>query len=168
MKYREYLSLTKKHPKYYTGRWEYLFLIQGLVDFVNPLTVLELGPAFYPLIRESDTMDIRARGSFTPTFLWDATKVPWPIKDKRYDLFLASQVWEHLDNKQSLAFLEAKRIARNIILSFPYKWQVEDSIHRNIDEKKIVEWTNGEIPRFISQPIGHSNRQRIIYWFSIK
>jgi hypothetical protein len=36
-------------------------------------------------------------------FTFDATTKPWPINDKQYDLFIALQVWEHLDNKQSRA-----------------------------------------------------------------
>lgn len=52
----------------------------------------------------------------------NATEKPWPIANKQYDLFIALQVWERLDNKQSRAFREVMRVSRAAILSFPYLW----------------------------------------------
>ena len=79
-------------------------------------------------------------------YLHDATKIPWPIIDKEYDMFIALQVWEHLLGKQKEAFREVMRISRMAILSFPYMWDCpKDNAnypeHHMIDEKIIADWT---------------------------
>jgi hypothetical protein len=86
-------------------------------------------------------------------FIHNATDVPWDfIRDKQYDLFLALQVFEHLKrDKVRGVFAEARRIARNIIISLPYKWNVPSNMlmypsHHMIDENTVVEWTDGELP----------------------
>ena len=43
-------------------------------------------------------------------------------------------------------FDEIKRISKNAILSFPYKWNVPGNIHHNIDENIIKKWTNNFKP----------------------
>jgi hypothetical protein len=84
----------------------------------------------------------------------NATEKPWPIRDKSYDVFIALQVWEHLDNKQSRAFREVMRIARSAILSFPYNWNCpEDNAnypeHHLIDQELIGDWTLNIQPKQI-------------------
>jgi SAM-dependent methyltransferase len=49
----------------------------------------------------------------------DVTRKPWPFKDCEYDLVVALNVFEHLDNKQSRAFREVMRITRHAILTVP-------------------------------------------------
>ena len=84
-----------------------------------PKSALELGPDNFPIVRQSDSMD---KNGWLPrlTYHHDATKFPWPIKDSKYGLFIALQVWEHLQDKQKEAFREVMRIPRRAILSFPY------------------------------------------------
>ena len=99
------------------------------------------------LVKNSDTIDISKTWEGTPikdvnypTFLYDVFKKGWPIKDKYYDLTIATQVWEHLDDPCT-AFAELKRVSKFAILTFPYLWNGSDKIHRNITKEKIDNWT---------------------------
>lgn len=78
-------------------------------------------------------------------YLHDATVIPWPIADKEYDLFIALQVWEHLEGKQYEAFREVMRISKMAILTFPYLWGCPKDdpnypSHYMINENIIAEW----------------------------
>jgi hypothetical protein len=80
--------------------------------------------------------------NFVPTYLYDARKTPWPFKDKQYDLFIALRVFQHLFPKQKEAFLEAKRIAKNIIIVVPETYRD----NRGIPTEKFIEWNNNKKP----------------------
>ena len=104
----------------------------------------------------------------------DATINPWPIENKKYDLFLALQVWEHLDNKQTRSFKEVIRISKSAILTFPYLWEGGDhkpshNAHRNIDKDLINDWTLNVKPEIIIEiprtGDGFSKGPRLIYFF---
>ena len=101
--------------------------------------------------------------SFFPqdlTYLWDARNTPWPIEDKKYDLFIALQVWEHLGDKQGDAFREVMRISRMAILSFPLGWNCPGDCHHNITKEKISEWTLNMKPDEIRKADG-----KLAYFF---
>jgi hypothetical protein len=165
--YQEFTEVEKKDA-YFKGRWRYLSIVVDLVQKIQPESVLELGPYRLPLVKGEDTMDI-VKVLENLTYLHDATKIPWPIADKEYDLFISCEVWEHLGDKQKEAFQEAMRISRRAIFSFPYKWEypkeskdLEALQHRNIDEAKIAEWTLHRKPTKIS----FSNDKRyVVYYF---
>lgn len=157
--YAEFEKFAQKH-KYYIGRWEYFEKVIDIVKRESPKTALEIGPYLLPIIKNADTMDIKA---YYPnlTFLHDATDVPWPIKDGQYDICIALQVWEHFVDKHQDAFKEVMRVSKKAILSFPYKWYSPlDPIHHNIDDKKIAEWTLNVRPEEVIK-LG----SRIIYFF---
>jgi len=125
---------------YYEGRKAYMTLAQKLALTFSPENALEIGPgpSGLPILRGSDTMDLRG----DPTYRHDAGLVPWPVADKSYDVVIALQVWEHLCGKQRAAFSEVKRVAcRGAVLSFPYMWGAGSDIHREIGFRQIVEWT---------------------------
>lgn len=131
------------HDPYYAGRWPY-FEKAGRVVMALRLfgPVLEIGPYRFPLVIGSDTMDIR--DIYKPTFQWNAGCPTWPVKDKTYDLLIGLQVWEHLGENQHVAFSEACRVSKWILLSFPFKWNCpKDKIHHGIGPEKISSWTNG-------------------------
>ncbi len=144
---------------YYEGRWDYLKEAIGIIQRERPRHVLELGPGGLPLVKGSDTMD---RGWFFPTLTYrhDATVCPWPVGDKQYDLFVALQVWEHLDGRQREAFSEVMRVARAAVLSFPYKWSRSGDFHDGIDESVIAEWTLHTEPVEVRRVA-----RRIMYFF---
>jgi hypothetical protein len=112
--------------KYYEGRWAYFS------EVIN-------------IIQENDAWG-RPQKYVTKEYEHNATVVPWPIKDKEYDLFIALQVWEHLEGKQKDAFKEVMRTSKMAILSFPYMWDCpKDNAnypeHHMINEEIISEWT---------------------------
>jgi hypothetical protein len=167
--------------RYYEGRWEYFKEVIELIKSEKIESALEIGPAQETIIKGCDIMlkpgeDMwgRPKTKAPNEYLHDATEKPWPIKDKQYDLLIALQVWEHLDNKQSRAFREVMRVAKTAIFSFPYMWDCpKDSrnypAHHMIDEELIGDWTLNikpekiiKIPR-TGQEI--SKGPRIIYFW---
>jgi len=135
----------EKHDPYYEGRWKYFKKVIGIINRESFKCVLELGPYKQPIVHGSDIMDIRA--DFTNlTYEHDATNIPWPIEDKKYDLFIALQVWEHLENKKQDAFNEVMRISKMAILSFPLNWNCPGDCHHGITKKDIAEWTLNTVP----------------------
>ncbi|MEN8904828.1 MAG: hypothetical protein ABF289_02600 [Clostridiales bacterium] len=180
--------LKSESGHYYIGRWEYFKeVLKILENYKNEIKmVLELGPSLMPIVKNSDLVINPREDQFgTPTELnvkkysFDATTKPWPIKNKQYDMFIALQVWEHLDNKQSRVFREVIRISKMAILSFPYKWndQGDEKLlekpgyraHFDIDKELISDWTLGikpkkiiEIPRTGTKI---SKGPRIIYFW---
>jgi hypothetical protein len=139
--------------RYYAGRWEYFKEVLGIIRDQKPKSVIELGPGLLPIVKNSDVIMNPEQDSFGKpdktggkVFTFDATSKPWPINDKQYDLFIALQVWEHLDNKQSRAFREVMRISKMAVLSFPYDWEGGEEkpshrAHRSIDRELIEDWT---------------------------
>ena len=165
--YQDFLEAEKRDP-YFKTRWTYYKIVVDLVQKIRPESVLELGPYRLPLVKGEDTMDIE-KVLEDLTYLHDATIVPWPIADKKYDLFISCEVWEHLGDRQKEAFKEAKRVSRRAIFSFPYKWVYAKGSkspwagsHGNIDEAKIAEWTLHNKPRNI---IFSDDKKFIIYYF---
>ena len=156
--FEDFTALSRPREEYYAGRWVYMREVIKLVEEINPQSVLELGPALFTVVKNSDIMrrpELDMWGAPTNAsslkYLHDATKTPWPVS-KKYDLFIALQVFEHLTDCQAQAFREVKRIARYAILSLPYKWDCpRDNAnypeHHMIDENTILQWTNGEAPQ---------------------
>ena len=154
----DFTALSRPRQEYYAGRWAYFREVIKLVEQIDPRSVLELGPALFTIVKNADIMrkpDIDIWGvpeNIQATeYLHDATKTPWPVS-RKYDLFIALQVFEHLTGAQAQAFQEVKRVARHAILSLPYKWDCPaDNAnypeHHMIDESTILEWTNGEAPQ---------------------
>lgn len=175
------MMLGGSHAEYYIGRWEYYKKVIDLIRRLEVSNVLELGPGFLPIVPSSDVMLSpeddkygRPDGVEGRVIIQDATIKSWPIPDKHYDLFIALQVWEHLDNKQQRAFREVRRISKRAILSFPYRWSGGDQsslhrAHRDIDKELIGDWTLNttpveivEIPR--TGPEFSKGERLIYYW----
>ncbi|MBR9706639.1 hypothetical protein GOV14_06405 [Candidatus Pacearchaeota archaeon] len=143
--HEEYLRLGES-DEYYRGRWKYFKEVIEVIKKIEPSNVLELGPYRAPFVSGSDIMDCdnHLKGIKYPQ---DAGIVPWPIQDKQYDLFIALQVWEHLDGRQKQAFREVMRISKYAILSFPYKWtKSKYKNHNKINNAIIKDWTLGVKP----------------------
>ena len=126
--------------------------------------MLEIGTAYIPLFPISDRLDYKA--DFRPTYLHDATVVPWPIADQSYDLVVALQVWEHLGNRQREAFAELPRIAKYALLSLPYRWRRRSNpSHSGIDDQVVRCWAGGREPVETVQVSIISQHRRKIYLF---
>jgi hypothetical protein len=109
---------------------------------------LELGPYKTPLIKNGDIMDLKNYSDEYPIevgdfFQHDASIVPYPFKDKEYDLIIACQVLEHLKKNQKEVIKEFNRISKRVIITLPYKWFTPCDVHHMIDEKVIDYWADG-------------------------
>lgn len=159
----DFMTARARWP-YLKRRWNYYREAISIAKRLAPCRVLEIGTAYIPLFPVSDRLDYKA--DFRPTYLHDATVVPWPIADRAYDLVVALQVWEHLGNRQCQAFTELPRVARYALLSLPYRWRSRTNpSHSGIDDEVVLRWAGGrepvetiEVPRF-------GRRRRKIYLF---
>lgn len=150
----------KKQDSYYNERrWKYLREVIRIVKRERPRSILELGPYKAPVVQGSDMMD-RDVYFDNLTVQHDATQIPWPQEDKQYDMFIALQVWEHLEGKQQDAFKEVMRVSRQAILSFPYNWDCPGDCHHGITRDTIHEWTLGIEP----EEIIDVHRRIVYYW----
>lgn len=133
-------------------RWKYSEIVVNELKKINPKTAIEMGTNKMSLMSFSDSIALEIE-TVDPdnlnnrNYIFDATKTPWDIPDKEYDVFVALQVLEHLGPNQPLVFEEIKRISKYCIISLPYKWDCpEDVEHHMIDDDKIKEWTLGYTP----------------------
>ena len=157
---KQELEEASKLDSYYDGRWPYFEKVIEIVEREKPRYVLELGPYKMPIVKDSDIMDMKQNVE-NLTYLHDATQTPWPIEDKKYDMFIALQVWEHLEGKEREAFEQVMRVSKSAILSFPYMWNCpQEPSHHMIDARKIAEWTLNVSPKEVIE-VGI----RIIYFF---
>ena len=138
--------------QYYAGRWSFMSAAAAFVEpvLIDTMRVLELGPYYLPIVIGADTMDMRKEPK--PTIRHDARITPWPIEDGAYDLFIAFQVFEHLRPHVAIAFAEAFRIARHVIVSFPLEWPTS-CVHGGITRERIARWA-GRVPE-VAQVANH-------------
>jgi hypothetical protein len=160
----EFKKFEEQDP-YYKGRWPYFKKVNSIIKKLSISNALELGPYKRPIIHNSDVMD-RDDNYFNLTYHHDASQSPWPIEDSKYDLFIALQVWEHLDGSQKEAFKEVMRISKMAILSFPLNWNCPGDCHHGITEKQIAEWTLHVKP--VKKIKIKGGQARIIYLFKFK
>jgi hypothetical protein len=159
----DFISARARTP-YLKRRWNYYREAISIAKRLAPRRVLEIGTAYIPLFPVSDRLDYKA--DFHPTFLHDATVVPWPIADQAYDLVVALQVWEHLGNRQREAFSELPRVARYALLSLPYRWRSRTNIsHSGIDDQVVLRWSDGRKPVETIELPHFGRRRRKIYLF---
>lgn len=171
---KEFARLKAGDSKYYKNRWPYLSMAAKLAAALKPETALELGPYMIPVLVGSDVMDVRDNVPASQNRVklkWDATKTPWPVEDKAYDVFVALQVWEHLGDAQAEAFKEVRRIAKTAVLSFPFRWKLKDTsnCHHMVDSNTIKRWTLGTEPTkrvIIDEP--DPRYRRAIYVFDFR
>jgi hypothetical protein len=150
---------------YWNNRWEYIGEVVDIVKSNNYKDILEIGANCLPVVSDCHTMEINPNNN--PTYFHDATQ-PFPIEDKKYDLVIALQVWEHLyqnskedSPRQKEAFEEVMRVSKEAILSFPYLWDCpNDFMHHNVTKELIKEWTCGVKP--IKEIIVGDTYKRII------
>lgn len=122
-------------------RWEYLSQAAEQLKKIPNERVLEIGVYKMPVTTHSDVMDLTNCDIAKTMYKQDATKTPWKIQDKAYDVVIANQVMEHLEGKQRQTWGEIARVADYAIVSIPYMWncpQVPD--HHQIGEEHIKEW----------------------------
>lgn len=138
-------------------RWDYhqkaIDIIKGLNIF-SPENILEMGTMGAQLVKGSHTLDYMEKWDFigkSPTYIHDARTFPWPVADKNYELFIALRVFQHLAPVQKEAFLEAKRIAKRLILAVPVKYstQLKRVQSAGITQEQFVDWNDGVKPNLV-------------------
>lgn len=168
----EFDELASDFP-YYSGRWDYMSVaLAQAADLIRRYdldSALELGAPVRPIIVGADVMDYLARPELDPRVsitIHDATVTPWPVADRGYDLFVALQVFEHLGDRQSEAFLEVRRIARHAILSLPIDWVMDNptNLHHQISNERALSWFAPIVPTRVLEGTG-GKRKRLIYVF---
>jgi len=127
----EYLEITKKYEgghwtsETVDSRWDYHYRTIELIKSLNvrnPNEVLEMGTMGVSCVNGSDTIDYSERWDFPgkkPNYIHDARSLPWPVKDKQYEIFVALRVYQHLTPYQKECTLEAARIAKKVIIIVP-------------------------------------------------
>jgi SAM-dependent methyltransferase len=152
-------------------RWEYIKHVIKELKKHNPENLLEIGSMYIPLSNKSFILSLNREELVNDKgILYNLNHTPYPFKDNYFDFSIGLQVWEHLENQQE-AFKELYRISKNIILSFPYKWQKNDpsNIHHNITDEIICDWTCGIKPSktklLTPDDTKLKNQIKIYYWF---
>lgn len=135
----EFDAIAKKCKYYAPNRFIYMNAICDILRQLEYDSILEVGAYRLRLDADSVVMDIK---SFLPaTVVHSADDVPFPFADKMFDVVVASQIIEHLQNKPQF-FNEAERICNHLIISLPYRWKAGSESHRDIDENVIQAWSN--------------------------
>lgn len=168
----EFFAMAAAEP-YYRGRWRYtavaLAEAASLIVRHDITTALEVGAPVKPILTGAHVMDRRHRAALDPSVevtIHDATVVPWPFEDKRFGLFVALQVFEHLNGRQSEAFREVRRVARHAIISVPIDWEMDDptNVHHMIPEERVLSWFAPVLPTRRLEG-NRGSRRRVVYVF---
>jgi hypothetical protein len=149
----EFEAVAKRHWYYY-ARGRYMSVVAALAgDLIEAhglQSALEHGPHLRPVIVDADVMDLKAQPDLQilppeRLVLHDATRAPWPIADRQYDLFVALRVFEHLGDAQNAAFREVCRVARHAMISVPIDWEMDDprNCHHRISHERPVVVSTG-------------------------
>ncbi len=150
-------SAGRDNAKAFSMRWEYH---KSAIDFVRlckPTTasdVLELCAKGVPVVKGSDTLDPTGKWAATASgaiHLHEPLKLPWPVADKRYTVLVALRVFQHLWPGQQECFLEARRVARNIVMVVPDQYWAphQHDTSAGVTEAQLTEW-NGGVPPTVS------------------
>lgn len=168
----EFDLVARRYP-YYSGRWPYMSAAgreaSALISRHHLHSALELGPHLRPLIVGADVMvlspneGLDAEGRIV---VGDARVTPWAVPDGAYDLFVALQVFEHLDDRQGAAFREVCRVARHALISLPIDWVMNDptDCHHGITEEQVLGWFAPRVPTRVVEG-NPGPRRRVIYVF---
>ncbi|MGW9332746.1 hypothetical protein [Bosea sp. NPDC055594] len=151
----DYLAITSDlgggHWSNAKRRWVYhgaAVTFSRLANPSSPSKVLEMGTMGINIVPGSHTIDYAEGWNFKgkqPTHAHDGREIPWPIEDNAYELFIALRVYHHLTPTQKEAFLEARRIAKNIIIVAPESYnKVKGS--KGIPLSDLIAWNDGVPP----------------------
>jgi SAM-dependent methyltransferase len=146
--HEEYLENAAKNSQWksHALRWPYhqgaMDIIRGL-NIADPGKVLEIGSFGAGLVHNSVRMDLpwtdwEIAGA-SVDIRHDARDIPWPFHDGEFDLIVALRVWHHLDPVQKEAFLEARRVAKYVLIECPE----HEVVGVGISRQKFTEWNGG-------------------------
>lgn len=169
----EYTAITKRlqgghwTPGTVENRWDYHSKTIELIkkfNIKNASDVLEMGTMGVRCVNNSDTIDYTERWGFegkSPTYVHDARAIPWPIKDKQYEVFVALRVFQHLTPNQKECVKEAMRVAKKVIIVVPPNYNVKKLPEsRGITYKNFVQFLDGIHPNHFVQTASG----QLYYW----
>lgn len=134
----EFQLVVDAHPTYYSmRRWLYLGAVCRRLAELPYRTVLEVGAYMQPLDKTATVMDVSAH--LPGTVVHDAGRAPWPFADRQFDVVVACQVIEHVEPK-AVFFAEARRVARWLLLSYPFRWKAGSACHQGLDDDVVQSW----------------------------
>jgi hypothetical protein len=142
----------------YKDRWKYYSRaveIAKTLDINNPSDVLEMGTMGVSIVPNCLSIDYDEKWHFKgkkPTYLHDARVIPWPVPTKKFELFVALRVFHHLAPNQKECFLEAKRIAENVLIVVPNEYLNGNAI--TLDQ--LTDWNDGEPPAIVENVFDRS------------
>ena len=154
---RNALDNPGKHWHDYKDRWKYYSRaveIAKTVDINDPSDVLEMGTMGVSIVPNCMSIDYDKAWDFKdkkPTYVHDARIIPWPIVTNKFKLFVALRVFQHLAPKQKECFLEAKRIAENVLIVVPNEYK-----GTGITLDQFTDWNDGEPPTIVENVQGRS------------
>jgi hypothetical protein len=170
---REQFVALRADDPYYADREQYMAAAARtaghLISRHQLVSALELGPYRQPIVTGSDVIELRPPSGLRGArrlIVHDATSVPWPFNDRTYDLFVALQVFEHLDGHQRAVFKEVCRIARHAVISVPIDWEMRDptNCHHMISRETALSWFAPRVPTRILQG-NPAPKSRLIFVF---
>lgn len=135
-------------------RWKYIHYVIELAKSLKISSICEAGANGIPLNNTSYLLTYPEH---------DLNNLDLSKFKEKFDLFIALQVWEHLENQQK-AFENVCEISKKIILSFPYKWKTGDEQHKKIDDEKIAEWTCNLKPTSTKEILCGKLIRKVYYW----
>ena len=138
-------------------RWQYMSYVIDILKEICPddNKLIEAGTSGMPLSDKSFLYEYPEYNLDITPFKINGER----IKNYKYRSFVALQVFEHLQFQEK-TFQEIMRISESAILSFPYKWNWGDEMHKNITGEKISKWTCNITPVNIKI----INHRAIYYW----
>jgi hypothetical protein len=148
-------------------RWDYHRKAVDILRALNlqsPTQVLEMGTMGVTLVNGSDTIDYTKGWSYqgkNPTYVHDARVLPWPIQAKRYKVFVALRVFQHLVPRQAECLREAMRIADHVIIVVPHSYS-HRTLHNShgMSYTELLKINDGAHPnRYLSTDLGD-----LYYW----
>ena len=135
------------------SRWNYHSIASALAQYINPKRVLELGTMGVKICEFSDEMDFPIADFWpvdSPKYLHNAKETPWPVETGAYDLFIALRVFHHLNPFQKECFLEAKRIAKWVLITIPVNYS-HTAANRVITLDEMILINDGVPPVVVSE-----------------
>lgn len=139
-------------------RWDYHSKVVSLIKDIkisSPDEILEIGTMGVKCVHESTTLDFTEKWDFPgkkPDIVHDLRILPWPVKEKQFELLVALRVFQHLAPSQRECFLEATRIAKKIILVVPGEYkntQIPDS--KGMAYQDFVNYLDGIHPNIYAK-----------------
>lgn len=152
-------------------RWSYMKPVIDELHNIQFETILEIGAYKVNLTSLSDNMDLSKKyvdlDNINNKFYKQDACDPWTeIEDEYYDVVLALQVFEHLNNRQYEAFQEIKRCSVQAIITIPWMWNCPEDIHHHmIGEEHCLKWFGDDYKDYLYKDEYNTNRRMLCFRF---